>query len=256
MENRIITMLQAVDTVTKSAKGSHLSDDFVKGTASALAVISDKLGTNETQSLMMALFIQHAFDRQIEINSVFEGTDSPTSRMLELMNDVEWLVDNHYLLRTKDRWGNKAYKISSEAVSAFQHNCKFVRKEYKKVSARALFFVLEELFESRDNEEISFSHLVREVNQLFDVNKGLQFVQKIRTSRLDETDKMLLVVFCHLFVSNSDDRIVWDDLKFLYDDSRTSMTTRSALYDDSHPLIRANIIENTNDGGFVNKETH
>ena len=104
-EKKITTMLQAVDAITKSAKGSDLGEDFVKKMKPALDVISEKLGTTDTQSLMMVLFINHAFDKNIEINDVFDDTDCPTSRKLELMNDVEWLVDNRYLMRIKDHWG-------------------------------------------------------------------------------------------------------------------------------------------------------
>lgn len=254
-EKKITTMLQAVDAITKNAKDSDIGEDFVKKMKPALDVISEKLGTTDTQSLMMVRFINHAFDKNIEINDVFDDTDCPTSRKLELMNDVEWLVDNRYLMRIKDHWGEKSYKIPDSVLNCFQHNTKFVHKEYEKVSARVLFFVLEELFESRDNEEISFAHLVREVHQLFDVNKELEFVRKVRSFALNEEDEMLLIVFCHLFVNNADDNIVWNDLKFLYDNHRTSMGARSELYDDCHILITTKMVEHTNDGGFVNKES-
>ena len=241
-EKKITTMLQAVDAITKNAKDSDLGEDFVKKMKLALDVISEKLGTTDTQSLMMVRFINHAFDKNIEINDVFDDTDCPTSRKLELMNDVEWLVDNRYLMRIKDHWGEKSYKIPDNVLSCFQHNTKFVHKEYEKVSARALFFILEELFESRDNEEISFAHLVREVRQLFDVNKELEFVRKVRSFALNEEDEMLLIVFCHLFVNNADDNIGWNDLKFLYDNHRTSMGVRSELYGDCHILIKTKMV--------------
>lgn len=109
---------QAVDAITKSAKGSDLDEDFVKKMKLALDVISEKLGTTDTQSLMMVRFINHAFDKNIEINDVFDDTDCPTSRKLELMNDVEWLVDNRYLMRIKDHWGEKSYKIPDNVLSS------------------------------------------------------------------------------------------------------------------------------------------
>lgn len=254
-EKKITTMLQAVDAITKNAKDSDLGEDFVKKMKLALDVISEKLGTTDTQSLMMVRFINHAFDKNIEINDVFDDTDCPTSRKLELMNDVEWLVDNQYIIRFKNRWDDKAYKLPEDVISAFQHNKKFVRKEYEKVTARALFFVLEDLFETRENEEVSYNHLVREVSQLFDVNKDQEFVRKIRSFALEEDDEMLLILFCHLFVNNADDNIGWNDIKFLYDDNRTSRAVRSELYADCHELIQTKMVEHTNDGGFVNKES-
>ena len=254
-EKKITTMLQAVDAITKSSKDSDLGEEFVKKMKPMLDVISEKLGTTDTQSLMMVRFINHAFDKNIDINDVFEETNCPTSRKLELMNDVEWLVNNQYIIRYKNHWDDKAYKLPEDVISAFQHNKKFVRKEYEKVTARALFFVLEDLFETRENEEVSYKHLVREVRQLFDVNKDQEFVRKIRSFALEEDDEMLLILFCHLFVNNADDNIGWNDLKFLYDDNRTSRAVRSELYADCHILIKTKMVEHTNEGGFVNKES-
>lgn len=253
-KKKITTMLQAVDVITKNARNSDLGESFVKKMKPALDFVSEKLGTTDTQSLMMVRFINHAFDKNIEISDVFKETDCTTSRKLELMNDVEWLVDNKYIIHIKNHWGEKSYKIPESVLSCFQHNKKFVPKEYEKVSTRALFFILEELFESRDDEEISYTHLVGEVGQLFDVNKDLEFVRKVRSFAFDEEDEMLLIVFCHLFVNNADDNIGWNDLKFLYDNQRILRGVRSALYDDSHTLIRTKMVEHTNDGGFVNKE--
>lgn len=119
MEKKTITtMLQAVDAINTRAKGSKLNEAFVKRVKVAEDFISAKLGTNITQSMVMARFIEHAFEKNIDINTIFADTDSPTSRKLELMNDVEWLVDNKYLKRIKDRWSEVTYRIPEDGVNS------------------------------------------------------------------------------------------------------------------------------------------
>lgn len=248
-------MLEAVDAITKAAKESKLDKEFVKKMEAAEKVISEKLGTSNTQSMIMALFMQHVFDDDISINDVFEGTGCSTSRKLELMNDVDWLVDNYFLLRCKRRGGSKSYCIPDDVAKAFQHNERFVHAGYKKVAPRALFYLLEDLFETRDNGECSYDHLVREVEKLFDANKDMEFVRKVSSFNFEKDDEMLLILFCHLFVNNDDDNIGWHDLRFMYDKSLTKNLVRSELFDDSSSIINAKLVEHTNDGGFVNKES-
>lgn len=66
---------------------------------------------------------------------------------------------------------------------------------------------------------------------------------------------MLLVLFCHQFVNNGDDNIGWHDIDFLYDRNSQTRNARAGLLDDSHVLIMSKIIEHSNAGGFVNKES-
>lgn len=256
METKIKTMLQAVDAISNAVKGNSLNDDFVKSMHEAETVISERLGTTERQSLIIAMFVQHAFEGDIDVASVFEGTDCSASRKLELMNDIDWLVDNHFLSTTKDRYnGNKKYHIPNEILKSFQHNQKYERKSYEKMTLRALLCVIEELFEEKDNDELTYNQLVAEVRSLFDANKDMEFVRKIRSYEyLLLDDKMMLIVFCHLFVNNDDDYIGWHNLKFLYDEKWMSSCARSELLSGCHPLMKNKLVENAYDNGFISKE--
>lgn len=177
MEEKITTMLEAVDAITKAAKDSNLDKEFANNMHAAEKIISEKLGISAIQSLLMALFMEHVFDDDnISINEVFEGTGCSTSRKLELMNDVDWLVDNHFFLRRTRRGESKSYSIPDDVTKAFQHNERFAHVGYKRVAPRALFYLLENLFESKDNGECSYDHLVREVDKLFEANKDMEFV--------------------------------------------------------------------------------
>lgn len=248
-------MLQAVEAISNSYKDTKLSNAYISEMAPALNIISDKLGLTDTQSLMMAMFIEHAFDDDVTINDVFDGTECPASRRLELMNDVDFLVDNYYLTRCKGYRNRKCYQVQDDVIKAFQQNNIFHPVGYTKVPARTLFYILEDIFEARDNEETTYLHTVREVTKLFDANKDMEFVRKVRSFKLSEENEMLLILFCHLFVNNGDDNIGWHDLRFLYDKDRIKRMIQSGLSGGTNSLIRNKFIENTNEGGFVNKES-
>lgn len=254
MEKKFFTMLQAVDVINNASKGSSLDEQFIREMHPFEKVISDNLGTNDTQSMLMARFIDFVFDREISIRGIFDGTECTTSRKLELMNEVDELIDNHLIIMCRNRNAEASYSLPNDVVRAFRHNEKYVHKGYQKVTARALFFILEDLFLAREEQQSTYAQLIKEVKALFDVNADMEFVRKLRSFNLQEDDAMLLVLFCSLFVNNDDDNIGWHDIKFLYDSKSTSDFCRSLLLGKGHILIKAHFIENTNAGGFVNRE--
>lgn len=248
-------MLQAVDAISYTVKGTNLNNDIVESLQEAETVISEKLGISQRQSMILALFLQHVFEGDIEISKIFDGTECSTSRKLELMNDIDWLVDNHFLTITKDRHkGNKKYRIPHDVIKSFQHNQKYERKMYGEMTPRAIFCVLEDLFEAKDDDEITYNQLVAEVRALFDANKNMGFVRKVRSCKYYLEETMMLIVFCHLFVNNGDDCIGWHDLKFLYDEKAIAASTRTELLGGCHVLIRDRMVENAFRDGLINRE--
>lgn len=255
MDTKSITMLQAIDIITNDAKGSTLSEQFITGHDAALRAIGEKLGTTPTQSAVMALFMNHAFDVCISLSDIFGGTDCPTSRKLELMNDVEWLVDNHYLIRRRNHSMEHNYIIPDEVGEAFRRNVAFKPKGFEKMSPRALFFAIDELMDQRDDEVLTYEQLVREVTLLFDVNSDMAFVKKVRGFNLEDDDEMLLLAFCNSFVSSDDDAVTWGDLRFLYEPGFQRRRTSADLADGSSILFRLKLIECACADGFVDRET-
>lgn len=247
-------MLQAVDAITNAAKGSTLGDDFLLKMRPAEELIAAKLGITSSQALVMALFVDHALDHNIELSDIFEGTTCPTSRKLQLMNDIDFLVDNHYLVCSRDG-RNRSYRIPDDVVGAFQTNSEFRPQGYSKMSLRAMFYELEDLFGQRDDKELTYSRLITEITQLFDANKDSDFVRKVRSYDFGTDTELLLITFLHLFVNNGDDNIGWHDLSFLYDSRGRSHLVQSSLECDTNDLILGKFVEHTNSDGFVNKES-
>jgi len=96
---------------------------------------------------------------------------------------------------------------------------------------------------------------VKKIDDLFCCNSNLEYVQKVKSYGFSERVRMLLILFSHLFVNNSDDNVGWHDLDFLYDGRTTWSYVRNCLSSGDHPLLEANIIENNNDGGFGDRNS-
>lgn len=247
-------MLEAVDAIIKKAAGSTLDNAFFSTMADEIGLISSKMKTTPAQSVVLALFMNNVFDDEFNINRVFGKTLCSTTRKLELMNDIDALTESNYINKRKNIDGEILYNIPDDVVKAFQHNTPYIHESYQKMTARSLFYTLEDLFNQRESERISYEKLKGAIRNLFDVNNELAFVSNIRAFAFDEDDEMMLIVFCHLFVNNHDDNIGWEDLKFLYERSHMRYLAHSELMDDTSVLFEKHLIEHTIEDGFANSE--
>ena len=136
---------------------------------------------------------------------------------------------------------------------------KYVPKKCTGLTCQELFGELEDIFDLRKDNEITYEALTQKINSLFEDNKQLQFVQLVNAIFPDNEesvdDIMLLVLFCHLCVNNGDDNIGYHDLDFLYDDKREWNRQKSQLSRGSHFLFEEEAIEYNNDNGMVDRES-
>ena len=108
------------------------------------------------------------------------------------------------------------YRVPMEVIEAFKNNVKYTPKDISGISCHELFAEIENIFSMRNDDELTYEATVEKIQHLFDCNKHLIYVQKVRSHRLFEEDEMMLILFSHLFVNNNDDGIRYHDLGFLY----------------------------------------
>ena len=131
---------------------------------------------------------------------------------------------------------------------------KYAPRRCTGLTCQELFGELEDIFDLRKENELTYEAMAQKINNLFEDNKQLQFVQLANTY-YENDDKMLLVLFCHLCVNNGDDYIGFHDLDFLYDNKRDWIRVKTRLNNGDHFLIDGEIIEYNNDNGMVDRES-
>ena len=107
----------------------------------------------------------------------------------------------------------------------------------------------------RSDHEITYEKLKQKINSLFMDNEKIEFVSHVEDYALCEEDRMLFVLFSHLYVNNSDDNIGYHDLEFLYEDKRQWNRIKTELSRGTHILFSLELIEYNNDDGLVDRES-
>ena len=251
-----VDLLSAVEHIVDKAKDSGLNAEFYRKTNRYIKYVSDKLGLTKEQSVMMALFIDNSEDSSISISDFGKFVGCRTTRILRYMNDIDVLEKRELVRCCRDRRG-LSYRVPFEVLEAFRQDEKYVPADCSGLTCSQLFDELEEIFDSRKDDELTYDAMVAKIGKLLECNKQLLFVQKLKSYSLCDDDELLLVLFSHLFVNNSDDNIGYHDLEFMYgrEQRRDWKFVKGQLNDGDHALLDAKMIEYNNDDGFVNRES-
>ena len=247
-------LLAAIEQIVDKAKGTGLSAEFFRKADRYIRYVSEVMELTKEQSVMLALFVDNSCDTDITISSFGEYLGCRTSRLLRYMNDID-VLEKRELIRGRHSHNDVTYRVPVELIEALKRNEKYVPKDYTGLTCVELFGELAKIFDMRENKELRYGDMVKKIDDLFCCNSNLEYVQKVKSYGFSERTRMLLILFSHLFVNNSDDNVGWHDLEFMHDGRATWISVKNRLSSGNHPLLEANIIENNNDGGFGDRNS-
>ena len=256
-----IDLLTAIEQIVEKAKDSKLSPEFYRKTSRYIKYVSDKLDLTKEQSVMLALFINSSDDSNIQIGDLSEEVNCSTIHIIRYMSDIDVLEKREFIRCCRDFHSYRksiSYRVPFEVIEALKRDEKYTPRRCTGLTCQELFGELEEIFDLRRNNEITYEAMSQKINFLFTDNSQLHFVKTVDSTfpfEEDYDDKMLLVLFCHLCVNNGDDNIGFHDLDFLFDDKREWNRQKVRLSNGEHYLITEKFIEYNNDNGMVDRES-
>ena len=256
-ETKKMDLLMAIEQIVEKAKDSQLSKEFFRKADKYIKYVSGKLELTKEQSVMLALFINRSDDSSICISEISSDVKCSTVRILRYMNDIDELEKREFLRCCRDTGYRRSvsYRVPLDVIEAIQHDEKYVPKRSTGLSCEELFGELEEIFDMRKEDELTYENMVKKIDSLFEDNGNLEYVRQVTHFGLIDEDKMLLVLFSHLCVNNNDDNIGFHDLDFLFDNKRMWNRIKSQLSKGNNDLFEEGMIEYNNDDGLVDRES-
>lgn len=246
-------LLTAVEQIVDKAKDSGLRSEFYRKADRYIKYLSEVMDLTKEQSVMLALFIDNSHDTRISLSDIGRYLDCHNARIIRYMNEID-VLEKRELVRCSREDKRMRYRVPIEVIEAFKNNKKYTPKNCSGLSCQEFFDEIQEVFELRNNKELTYELTVDKIKYLFDCNTHLLYVQKVKSYKLLEDDEMLLVLFSHLFVNNNDDNIGLYDIEFLYEKFIWS-TIKYDLKHDQHILQERKIIEYSNNDGFADRDS-
>lgn len=247
-------LLYHMEKVVEELKDSQLSKEFFKKAAPHIRYVSKKLDMTQEQSVLMSLFIDKSDHNPIYISELTEYMKCRTVRIIRYMPDIDEL-ERRGLVRCSRSERRLSYRVPIEVINAFKNNENYIPRNIHDLSCSDLFAELQDIFMERDDCELTYEGTVEKVKYLLECNRHLVFTSRILSYRFDDDDLCLLILFCHLFVNNTDDRIRFHDIEFLYKDTRRFSRLKCRLQCEEHILQEEKLIEFSGEDGFKDRDT-
>jgi len=247
-------LLYHMEKVVEELKDSQLSKEFFKKAAPHIRYVSKKLDMTQEQSVLMSLFIDKSDDKRIYISELAEYMKCRTVRIIRYMPDIDEL-ERRGLVRCSRSERRSSYLVPIEVVNAFKNDENYIPRNIHDLTCSDLFAELQDIFMERNDCELTYEETVEKVKYLLECNRHLVFTSRILSYRFDDDDLCLLILFCHLFVNNTDDRIRFHDIEFLYKDTRRFSRLKCRLQCEEHILQEEKLIEFSGEDGFKDRDT-
>lgn len=247
-------LLYHMEKVVEELKDSQLSKEFFKKSATHIRYVSKKLDMTQEQSVLMSLFIDKSDDKRIYISELAEYMKCRTVRIIRYMPDIDEL-ERRGLVRCSRSDRRPSYRVPIEVINAFKNDENYIPRNIHDLTCSDLFAELQDIFMERDDCELTYEETVEKVKYLLECNRHLVFTSRILGYGFDDDDFCLLMLFCHLFVNDTDDRIRFHDIEFLYKDTRRFSGLKCGLQCEEHILQKEKLIEFSGEDGFKDRDT-
>lgn len=255
-EPRRIDLLSAIEQIVERSAPNGLCDEFFVEAKRYISYVARRMKLTTMQAVLFALFIDRSEDSSIRLSEISQTIKCRTVKLIRYMNDVDELERRHLVKCSRCRYSDSlSYSVPVGVIEALKRNEVYEYKVPENVSADELFVHLNELFDQREENAITYDGLLSEIKLLLDANTHLSFVRKVRDLKFVDESLVLFLLFCNKYVQNNDDDIRFSDFDDLYEHKCDFVRAKRELYSEMHEMQVAGLIEYNQNDGFVDRES-
>lgn len=244
-----MTLLQAIERVVELAEDSKMSKKFMKKAKAEIQLLAKSYGITERQVVLFCVCMEKG-PRRVDYDDLASFLNLNKISVLSYASDIDALVRRR-LLKFRDVKDEDDFDIPTVVIRCLKHNEVYELPKRTGLDCAELFELLNQWFEDLDDDAISLRELQEELQKLFDDNKQVGFVHKLREYYLSENEEALVAFFCHCLVNKDDDDIRFGQLEDLFDTKAEFNKAKARLRSGEHKLMTKKIIEHRCEDGIA-----
>jgi len=245
-------ILDKLEKIVEMSRKYGINKCLIKGKA-YLDYVTKKLDINPIQAVLFSHLMERSVGNHILLSEIADSIKCSKIRIIKYLNECEELEKKKLIRCCRDE-SSISFRVPRDVRDSLRKYNEFKPEEKDNLSIFKFFTLLEQLFEDRENNELTFDSLKTELLDFININMHLLFCKKIMGYNLCEDNLVLLILFCHLSGNNNDDNIGFHDLQFLFENKSDAASIKKSLSYGSHTLIECRYVEFTYDNGFANNE--
>ena len=244
-----MTLLHAMERVVELSKDSKLSKEFFRKTKTEIKLLAQSYDITEQQAVLFCVCMEKG-PRRVDYDDLAFYLDISKIKMMNYASDIDALVRRR-LLKYRDVKDEDDFDIPTAVIRCLKHNEVYELPRRTGLDCAEMFELLDQWFEDLDDDAISLRELEEEIQKLFDENKQISFVRKLREYYLSEHEEAMTAFFCHCLVNRDDNDIRFNQLEDLYDTKADFNKAKVSLRCGEHKLMRKKLIEHRCEDGIA-----
>ena len=248
-KNKEMTLLQAIERVVELAEDSKMSKEFMKKVKTEIQLLAKSYGITERQAVLFCVCMEKG-PRRVDYDDLASFLDMSKIGILSYASDIDALVRRR-LLRYRDAKDEDDFDIPTAVIRCIKHNEVYQLPKRTGLDCAELFELLDQWFDDLDDDAISLRELQEELQKLFDDNKQVGFVNRLREYYLSEEEEALVAFFCHSLINKDDNDIRFGQLEDLFDTKANFNKAKACLRNGEHKLMTKKIIEHRCEDGIA-----
>ena len=182
-------------------------------------------------------------DNSIDTGEIIDFFSASAVSLLPVKSDFGMLVDNHFLEMANSFTGME-YKVPKRISDALEKNLPVPPYEEQPFDRYGFCSKVSRWVTLRSAENFDSDELMDKVSALEQENKNREFVSDIIKLGFDIETRTLFYVICNDFVSGTDRTTEIDEtLTDIFDNPRYRMTVAHQIMDETHPLMKSELVE-------------
>ena len=243
------TLLEAIDNInTKLSNYVHENGDdedidLTKVHGNNVDYLAKRLGVTPLQAVVFCICVELG-PSSIDYNDFARALRISKAQALALVEVLNGLVRRRLLTLTNGfRDKSSSYVIPGRVIKALTTNTDYEVPQRKCEDTEGLLNYFHEFFDELEDEGIKQGLLLEEVNDLFQENAGLDFVDKIERYELVPINRLLLLFFCDKLVNEDDPYLNFFDLESLYPIKKEFALVKSQMRAGRNELMTEGLLE-------------
>ena len=236
-----MTLLQAIERVVELSEDSKMSKEFMRKAKPEIQLLAKSYGITERQAVLFCVCMERG-PRRVDYNDLASYLDIKKISALSFAGDIDALVRRR-LLKYRDVKDEDDFDIPTAVIRCLKHNEVYQMPRRTGLDCAELFELLYQWFEDLNDDAISPGELQEELQTLFDDNRQVGFVQRLRQYHLSEEDEMMVALFCHCLVNADDNDIRFGQIESLYSTKADFNNAKVSLRSGEHRLMKKKLIE-------------
>ena len=249
LKKNLPTLLQAIERVVELSRNSKMSDEFMLEAAPEISLLTNSYGITERQAVLFCICMEKG-PRRVDYDDLASHLDMNRISVLGYAADIDALVRRR-LLKFRDVKDEDDFDIPTAVIRCLKHNEVYELPQRTRLDCAEMFELLDQWFEDLDDDAISLLEFQEEIQKLFDDNKQVGFVSKLREYHLSEQEETMVTFFCHCLVNRDDDDIRFGQMENLFDSKADFNRAKTSLRSGEHKLMKKKLIEHRCEDGIA-----